>query len=351
MAPIPKPQNTTAQAVVRWREQTTDTSHRPHLGASLIGHACDRHLWMTFRWVGSESFDGRMLRLFDTGKLEEPRVYEELRGIGCEVAADDGTAQFKVSTLGGHFGGSLDGAVLGIPEAPKTWHVLEIKTHSDKLFKDLTTKGVREAKPMHWAQMQTYMHLTGMDRALYYAVNKNTDALHIERVEYDRQAAEGLVAKAERIIRADVPPQRLSDDPAWFECKFCRFHGVCHGQQVPEVNCRTCVRSTPEIERGNACWTCSAGTDLGLATLPLSHQRTGCDMHLYIPPLLEKLGAPVDGTAECVTYQAADGAAFTNGPGGFSSAEIRAAESVSALTDPTVQAIKCQIPTARLVGA
>ncbi|MFM6996940.1 MAG: oxidoreductase [Limnohabitans sp.] len=343
MAAIPQPLNTTAAAVVAWRERTTDQSHRPHLGASLIGHECDRFLWLTFRWAGAERFDGRMLRLFDTGKREEPRVYEELRGIGCEVHADDGTAQFRVATLGGHFGGSLDGAVLGLPEAPKTWHVVEIKTHSDKLFAELVKKGVREAKPMHWVQMQTYMHLTGMDRALYYAVNKNTDALHIERVERDAAEGERIVAKAKRIIEAATPPAKLSEDPAWFACKWCRFHGQCHGTQAPEVNCRTCVHATPVTDKPDALWHC----ERGLSAIQAPREAHPC--HLYIPPLLAALGEPVDADDESVTYQARDGARWVNGPApGFASVEIH--KSPAAVTSDAVRAYKDAFPGAKVIG-
>jgi hypothetical protein len=37
----------------------------------------------------------------------------------------------------GHFGGSMDAVALGIPEAPKTWHLCEFKTHNAKSFADL----------------------------------------------------------------------------------------------------------------------------------------------------------------------------------------------------------------------
>lgn len=344
MAAIPKPQHTTAQAVVQWRERTTDTSHRSHLGASVIGHQCDKHLWLLFRWAVSEKFDGRILRLFNTGKREEARVYEELRGIGCEVHADDGGSQFRVSAVAGFFGGSMDGAVLGVIEAPKTWHVLEIKTHRAKSFKDLEAKGVKLAKPQHWIQMQTYMHLTGMTRALYYAVNKDTDALHIERIEYDQAEGERIIARAERIISSTTPPQGISTDPAYFECKWCRFYEICHGTDAPEVNCRTCAHSTPDQTRG--AWVCR-----GMVTLPDAHQRIGCADHLYIPPLLAKLGEPVDGSDEHVVYRTSAGDQFTNGLApGFSSKEIHDCKDKRALTDKDVQALKQSIKTTKVIA-
>ena len=157
-------------------------------GASIIGKSCARALWYDFRWVTPSRFSGRLLRLFETGQLEEDRIVRNLRATGATVLELDPETgrQFRVEAHGGHFGGSLDGVAIGLLEAPKTWHVLEFKTHGVKSFADLTAKGVVLAKPQHAAQMQIYMHLTGITRALYMAVCKNTDALHIERVEADQ---------------------------------------------------------------------------------------------------------------------------------------------------------------------
>lgn len=276
-------------------------------------------------------------------------MHEELRGIGCEVHADDGGAQYRVSAVGGHFGGSMDGVIRGLPEAPKAWHVLEVKTHSAKSFADLEKKGVRGAKPMHWTQMQAYMDLVGIDRALYYAVNKDTDAIYTERVEHDKVEAALIVARAERIVRASEPPPRISNDPAWFECKWCRFKDQCHGTAAPEVNCRTCAHATPALDREGGTWTCNCGTPKPLVTLPVHHQRVGCEQHRYIPVLLQRIGEPVDSDGDSVTYQTPAGARFVNGPApGFASAEIRAAQDKGSLTDPLIQKLKAELPTARL---
>ena len=74
-------------------------------------------------------------------------------------------------TFSVRWSGSIDGIIeKGVPEAPTKRHILECKTHSLKSFKDLCDKGVQESKPQHWCQMQLYMHGTGIDRALYFAV-------------------------------------------------------------------------------------------------------------------------------------------------------------------------------------
>ena len=277
MAKVPEPLHTTAASIYQAYENDADTGNRPHLGASLIGRACERQLWYTFRWVDDKKFSGRMLRLFETGQLEEARIVRNLRRIGIEVheTSPDGK-QWRVTDIGGHFGGSMDGAGAGFPEAPKTWHVLEFKTHGEKSFKELVAKRVQAAKPEHWAQMQVYMGYTGMERAMYIAVNKNTDELYTERLDFDPVEFARLKARAERVVRAAEPPLKISEDPSWFVCKFCDFHAHCHGEAAPQVNCRTCAHSTPEIE-GDARWSCAqVNPDPNISSIPLSTQRTGC---------------------------------------------------------------------------
>jgi hypothetical protein len=322
MAKVPEPLHSTAALIYQAYENDADSGNRPHLGASLIGHACERYLWMTFRWVESKKFDGRMLRLFETGQLEEARFVKNLRRIGIEVHdVDPAGGQWRVSDLGGHFGGSMDGAARGFPEAPKTWHVVEFKTHNDKSFKELLNKGsVRFAKPQHYAQMQVYMGLTGMDRAFYMAVNKNDDTLYTERVEFDPVEFVRLKARAERVINAAEPPLKISNDPSWWQCKTCDFHEHCHGTAAPQVNCRTCAHSTPKMD-GDARWDC----DINEADPSLSYQRQGCVNHRYIPILLQNFATQTDYVNGDVMYTDCDGIVFGNGenPGSLTSHDIR----------------------------
>lgn len=260
----------TVQAIERWRVETTPQEHRAHLGASLIGRPCDRALWYGWRWVRRPAFDGRILRLFDRGQREEERFVEELRGIGAEVwpVDPDTGQQWRVSAHGGHFGGSLDAVCRGLPESTRP-HVCEFKTHSAKSFAALESKGVRAAKPEHYAQMMIYCHLLEIDRALYLAVNKDTDALYSERFHADSKHAESLLNRAERIIFAWRPPSRLSEDADFWLCRFCEFSGICHGEAAPERNCRTCRASLPEP---HGVWTCKRRR-----VLTVRSQRAGCE--------------------------------------------------------------------------
>ena len=299
MADLPSVVSPTREAIFATYEADAYQGFRPHLGASLIGKPCDRALWYDFRWTTVAQHSGRLLRLFETGQLEEERFVRNLRRTGAtvlEVDPDTGR-QWRVQAHGGHFGGSLDAVALNLLEAPKTWHVLEFKTHAAKSFVDLVAKGVRLAKEQHYAQMQIYLRLTGMTRAMYLAVNKNNDDLYVERVEVDADYADRLLAKAGRIIFAARPPSRVSEDPSWYQCRLCDHADLCHGQTGAAVNCRTCLSSSP-VDGG---WRCERHKRL----LTEADQRAACDNHLYIPDLVS--GEQIDAGTDWVSYRLPSG--------------------------------------------
>lgn len=277
---IPEPMHSIRAAIDAAHESQQEPP-RPHLGASMIGHACERWVWLSFRWAVTEKFRGRILRLFRRGQREEAMVHEDLRMAGCNVSTIDPETRKQYRFDAGHFGGSCDGIITaGLPEAKKTPHILEIKTHSLKSFNDLEKHGVQKSKPQHWAQMQVYMTAFGLADALYYAVCKDDDRIYTERVKLDKDAAAALFEKAKRIATADRMPEPLSTDPTWYECKFCAAHSFCHGEKLTRhVNCRTCAHSTAEPDGR---WTCAHwGADIP----DVDAQRAGCDEHILHPDM------------------------------------------------------------------
>ncbi len=313
MAKMPKPLNKTAIAIYGRHEKDKDDWRREHLGASLIGHACNRYLWYQFRWASDPKIKGRMLRLFERGQREEDWIVEELRATGMRVEVSDRDGlpntdgsypQWRFEEFGGHFGGSIDGAILGVPEAKVTWHLLEVKTSNDKRFKTLEKDGVKKSNPQHFAQMQIYMHALTLTRALYVCVSKNDDYIYTERIKYDEPEAYSILAKAKRIIDSDDPLTRISEDPAWFKCKWCDHQPHCQLGEVEKLdrNCRTCLSSAVSTEHGT--WSCT----LHKIILDGDAQRKGCDDHLFIPKMLGQWDATgVDEKKRMVYYKLPDG--------------------------------------------
>jgi hypothetical protein len=317
MSALPLPDHQTVEAIWRSYEEDAESGFRYHLGASLIGKECDRALWYDFRWATRAKFAGRMLRLFETGQLEEARFVANLRRAGVEVYDCDETKpadpitgkhpQISVRNEFGHFGGSLDGVGIGFLEAPKKWHVIEFKTHSEKSFKALVENGVQKSKPRHYAQMQVYMHLIGMDRAYYLAKNKNNDDLYSERIEYDMTFALRLLAKADSVIQSPELPRRISHDPSWAGCKGyangayrCEHYDICHGGVLPERHCRSCMHSTP-CQGG--VWHCAQAYEVGSdPELSREQQEAGCTDHRYIPGLIHGQQTGYDGDLSDGTF-------------------------------------------------
>lgn len=261
-----------------YREHAGDW-RRDHLGCSVLGHECDRWLWLSFRWAAAEPQDGRMLRLFARGEREESWILDDLKAIGVDVVATQERMRW------GHIGGSCDAIVVGVPDDPATKHVAEFKTFSKKNFDRLVAAGVRREKWTHYVQMQLYMLGLKLDRALYVAVCKDDDRIHTELVDFDAKVAGEALARGERIIRAEVPPARLDADapPCVLTSREgerypCRFFDVCHGTALPQASCRTCVSSTP---RPDGTWHCEYWAN----DLDGYEQRKGCASWLPIPQI------------------------------------------------------------------
>lgn len=314
---------------------------RGHMGCSMLGHHCDRWLWLSFRWAVREEFPGRVLRLFRRGHNEERTIIQDLRNVGVDIRDTFNGRQRSVD-FGAHVSGSIDGIIeRGLPEAPKTRHIAEFKTHSKKSFDDLVKHGVQKSKLTHYVQMQVYMHGTDIKRALYLAVCKDDDRIHVERIEYDQAVALKYIERGHRLALDDRMPPPISTDPTWFQCKFCAAHSFCH-QKAPTkfANCRTCAHSTPKAD---STWRCERHEADGI---PENFQREGCDDHVLHPDLVPwEMEGSDDGLH--VTWQI-DGRKVLNGPDGYRSREIVA--NPLACGSDQVEDVKAIWPNTEVVG-
>ncbi len=246
-------------------EEKANEKPRGYLGMSSIGDPCSRKLWYEFHFATDKNeFPERTKRIFDTGHIAEAFVIKDLEKIGCEVT----NAQAECVGVSGHFKGHIDGEVVGVIEAPKTVHLLEIKTHNDKSFKDVAKKGVKASKPVHYAQVVIYMKKRKLTRALYMAYNKNTSEYYPERIYADNDHARGLEEKATYIISSEEPPPK-EFSRTWFACKWCDHFSICHDNTPAANNCRTCV-NVDICDDG--VWKCAKHK----RNLSIEEQKKGC---------------------------------------------------------------------------
>lgn len=320
MPPLPIPIPHTSAAIYKAYEARRSSYEAVGINVGDIAKACQRALWYDFRRASpGEIIEGRKLRIFATGNIEEERLLADLEAIGCTVA----NQQARVKFCGGHVRGAIDGEVTGVPEAPVTTHIVECKSSNEKGFKALTKDGLEKAKPLHYGQCQLYMHGRNLTRALYLCVNKDDDSIYVERVRYDVAYCLRMLARAEHVIRADDPPAKLHEDPTHkmaFECGYCRNLNVCHKGAWARRGCRTCIHATAVLTSDNACWDCSRWSK----PLSLAEQAAGCDRHRYLPGLVPGgKQIDVDMDAETVTYEMPNGEIWIDGAGDESGAKTK----------------------------
>ena len=307
---------------------------RPHIGCSTLGHPCDRYLWLAFHWAVTPSFPGRMLRLFKRGQDEEASAIKYLTMIGARVHQ-----QQKSVDLGQHVSGSVDGDITGLPGHELAKVLLEIKTHNKKSFNELEKKGVQLAKPMHYTQMQVYMHGLKRDRALYYAVCKDDDRLYTEIVLYDREAAVSAIERGHRIASTQRMPEPIAATGDYYICKMCDMRSFCwETQTTKNVNCRTCMHSTPT---DNSTWVCALHHD---EPIPYNWQTQGCSSHVLHHDLVPYVHSRNAGSITATLI--IDGKPVVNGdrgPNVYSSAEILADPVLCASNDPLVQELRMKM--------
>jgi CRISPR/Cas system-associated exonuclease Cas4 (RecB family) len=208
---------------------------RDYLGGSRIGEPCARRLAYEITHTpvdGGMCFCGGLLRIFDAGhQLEDLTIgWLQAAGFDLRTRGRDGR-QFGFSIAGGRIRGHIDGVIIGGPEVGLSWPALfEHKALNQKSWIDLVKRGLRQSKPIYFAQCQLYMAYMELEVALVTAMNKNTQELYHEVVEFEPAEAQRLSDKAADILRAieanELPP-RTANAPDFYLCRMCPYARRC----------------------------------------------------------------------------------------------------------------------------
>lgn len=240
------------------------------LGSSSIGNECPRATWLSWRAFSKSEFGGRMLRLFETGHLQEARIVADLKRAGFTVFDVDSEGnQFQYTDDTGHFISKIDGVIKGVPGCVEKPHVLEIKTHNKNSFAGVIKHGVQKSKPTHYAQIQSTMMLSGIERTLYVALCKDDEQFYVERIKADKTEQTLIGKRIISLVNATMRPARINEDPESFACKFCDMKEVCFNKVEPLRTCRSCV-NVRAVDNGE--WHC----DRHGSRLSKDAQRSAC---------------------------------------------------------------------------
>jgi len=200
-------------------------TQRRRLGLSQVGHKCPRFLWFKHRGYDEPVPDGRTLRLFHLGNILEDVTIKDLNSAGFNVHSGQKSVEFTLDGI--TLNGSIDGIIEGLVEAPKTPHLFEHKTCSDKKYKELIKKGSYRAwNDGYYWQVQAYMLGLGLTRAAVFVYNKNDSTLYMERIPLDKEATVNKLQDVFSAIKGDMPEGSCPRED-WYERRFCNFKEVC----------------------------------------------------------------------------------------------------------------------------
>lgn len=247
--------------------------HNNRIGPTSLSNACDRKIWLDYRWGTDENLDVKSILIFQRGMIEEARILAALEAAGMTVNAKQPNGQpYRFNAIGDLYGGMIDGVVVGCPDVENKDEplILEMKTANDKSFNLVKTYGLLEGKPEHYQQIQQYLHnmKDKFQRALYVMTNKNTEEWYTEVVEYNPLVAQFDTGRIERILTQNTMPPPTANQR---NCAYCVHSNYCWGLRPLNYSCRTCENSIVSAEEG---WECL----LSEPPKPLTHQEqeNGC---------------------------------------------------------------------------
>jgi hypothetical protein len=213
-------------------EDDNKQSKREYLGVSLAGADCNRYIWMKFRFAKKEIFSEKFGKVFRRGHIFEKEFIERLvkvEGVSEIVAIEP---EFSEGWIKGH----CDAIAIFYGEKI----LFEIKAVNQSTFLKIQREGLVKANSRYYIQIQLYLHKFGVKKAVFYALNKNTDDDYIETVSYDEKLAMAQMLKLEALVDQKEPPIKLNESPDFFVCKMCEMHGICHKKEPVNITCRTC---------------------------------------------------------------------------------------------------------------
>jgi hypothetical protein len=200
-----------------------DRQTRDYIGASTIGSDCLRQIWYEYKGFQATEVPTKTRRTWTIGKVLEHTILDWLTEACLEIKKDCGELQAKDMP---YFKGHLDSVWI---KNDKVYAILEIKTAKDASYTIFVKKGLKSWQPQYYAQIQTYMGMSGIHRAYVIVLNKDTSDISDELVLFDEAFYKKLQEKAFMIANAHVSPPKINGSPLWFQCKMCKFHKVCHG--------------------------------------------------------------------------------------------------------------------------
>lgn len=207
------------QAILR-----ENKSSRNYLGTSSLGESCDRALWYSYH-TPKQTDDPQTLRKFNVGHALEPVVLKWLQDAGLQVWTSDSNGNqfgFEDGIIQGH----IDAVIRGIPGDEDTAYLGEVKTANQFNFKAFVKEGIGHNEK-YLVQVHVYMHKMKLKKCLFIVVNKDSQELYFEVINYDEFVAATALQRGFTIAESSEVPDRKYATKSYFRCKMCTYYKEC----------------------------------------------------------------------------------------------------------------------------
>lgn len=212
---------------------------RPYVGASGVGHACERSIQFDYAGAPRETeFKPETLRKFDLGHMGEELARAWFHDAGFSLTQrNQRTGElFAFSQLDGRFKGHPDGVFIDGPPIPGGGYpcLWETKSVGAKTYREIEKQGLKKARPGYYAQVAIYQAYLDLAEhpAIFTVTNLDSgEQLHL-LIPFDAEEAQRMTDRAVRIVQATEAQELLPrpfKDKSYFECKFCAFATRCWG--------------------------------------------------------------------------------------------------------------------------
>jgi hypothetical protein len=227
---IDEPLNTEINALVERAAAATMELPRSYLGASIIGHECDRQV--QFDWWIRPLLPARVKSIFARGHFFEARMREQLVSAGFVFAPPEA---LEFTALDGYLQGHADGAIVSGPHLPGAYLpfpcIWECKALNAKNWRAVERDGLTKVFPRYSVQVSLYQFYLGKTNpALLTCVNVDTcEALHFT-LPFNSERAQRAIDRAAAIIAATRTGEllpRFTTDPNDWRCKICSHRERC----------------------------------------------------------------------------------------------------------------------------
>lgn len=215
---------------------------------SKLGGECVAQQFFAFRWVSRKAIQGRNARVMDRGNHAEERLVRYIRAAGWSLQEFDPAIpetskfrQFNFKALDGHISAYLDGKGSHPEITGGVEWLVELKTMNKGRFNQLVSRdSLQVAEYEYYCQTILYMEGFNLPYCFFLAECQDTQDVYIEVIKPDPELAARLLDLANIIKTTRVVPAKIARSPTYKACKMCDYAGVCHFNETPDRNCRSC---------------------------------------------------------------------------------------------------------------